>query len=159
MDTSVQKQIYIFLATLYGGIIMAFIYDLYRIFRYYSKPKKIATFIEDFIFWMIVSIVAVIILIFSSWGELRGYVFLGFISGALLYNKLLSRFIITSLVNLVNLIIKGIKKLIDTIIAPFLIMKKYLVKPYKKVKKYLRIPSIFFGNIKKYIKNIIMKKK
>ncbi|KNF07814.1 spore cortex biosynthesis protein YabQ [Gottschalkia purinilytica] len=159
MDTSVQKQIYIFLATLYGGIIMAFIYDLYRIFRYYSKPKKIATFIEDFIFWMIVSIVAVIILIFSSWGELRGYVFLGFISGALLYNKLLSRFIITSLVNLVNLIIKGLKKLIDTIIAPFLIMKKYLVKPYKKVKKYLRIPSIFFGNIKKYIKNIIMKKK
>ncbi|RKD33889.1 spore cortex biosynthesis protein YabQ [Thermohalobacter berrensis] len=169
MGTSVESQAYVFFTTLYGGIIIGFVYDLYRIFRYFSKPKKIATFIEDLIFWIIVSIIALAILIFSNWGEIRGYVFLGFISGAFLYSKLLSKVVITLLVKLINLLKKILKYVLDIILSPFKLLGRIFYGPYmkfnKKTKKVLRkakkiitLPIRFFKDIKKYAGTILTKK-
>jgi len=169
MDNSIQSQAYIFFATLYGGIVIGFIYDIYRIFRYYSKPKKIATFIEDLVFWIIVSIIALLILLFSNWGEIRGYVFLGFLSGAFLYNKALSKPVISILVIIIRFIVKGLKYMFNVIIFPFKVIATLLYKPYNSVKKkgsnvyrktkrIIKLPFAFASDIKKSARTIIKKK-
>lgn len=138
MATYILEEVYIFLATLYGGIVIGFIYDLYRIFRLILRPKKIATFIEDFIFWMVISVAALWVLIFSNDGQLRFYNFLGFILGALLYNKMLSKFVIRNMV----WILRGIRKIFKFIgrilLMPVRALMNILYIPYKSIKKRMK---------------------
>ena len=168
MITYVSEQIYVFLVTLYGGIIIGLIYDLYRIFRGIFNPKKIATMIEDFIFWIVISIAAVSVLIFGNEGELRFYTFLGFALGALLYNRLLSRIVIKSIVIILSTIKRIVMKIFCIIIYPVKVLIRILKKPARKIKKkykpvYIRIkmflllPKRIYKDIKKYIK--LMKEK
>lgn len=169
MDSYVQSQAYIFFATLYGGIVMAFVYDIYRIFRYYLKPKKVATFIEDFIFWIIISVIFLTVILYANWGEIRGYVFLGFFSGAFLYSRFLSKIIISTLVWIVNGIIKILKCIFKVIFSPFRFIGLKIQRPYSKikfnvnrlivkVKRYLKLPFTLLKRLKKNIKTILRKK-
>ncbi|MFT9496171.1 spore cortex biosynthesis protein YabQ, partial [Anaerosolibacter sp.] len=112
MAMSVSEQVYVFLATMYGGILIGFIYDLYRILRLIFKPKKMATFIQDLIFWIVISGVAIVVLLFSNSGQLRFYTFLGFAIGSILYNRLLSSTIISTIVYLLWFLKKIIISLI-----------------------------------------------
>lgn len=170
MNNVIHSQGYVFLTTLYGGMIIGFIYDLYRIFRYFFKPKKVLTFIEDLIFWIFVALVALIVIIFSNWGELRGYVFLGFLLGAFLYNKFLSKIVITLLVKIIKLLGGVLRQILGLVLLPFKLIGKRLYKPYTKakikareryivVKRKSKLPFRFFKDIKKYTKTIILKKK
>ncbi|WIV13048.1 spore cortex biosynthesis protein YabQ [Proteiniborus sp. MB09-C3] len=169
MDISIQNQVYIFFATLYGGIVMGFIYDLYRIFRYYLRPKKVATFIEDFIFWIIISVIFLTVILYTNWGEIRGYIFLGFFSGAFLYSRFLSKIIITTIVWLVNGIVKILKYILKVVFLPFRLIGSRLQGPYNKArsnvnrltnraKRYLKLPFIMLKGLKKNIKTIFRKK-
>lgn len=169
MENVIHSQGYIFLATLYGGIAIGFFYDLYRIFRYFFKPKKVATFFEDLMFWIIIALIALYVLIFSNWGVLRGYEFFGFLLGAILYHKLLSKMVITILVKAVRLILKALKCLLDIILYPFKLLANILYAPYKKscrkvrggygkLKRKAKLPFRIFSDIKKHTKNIILKK-
>ncbi|SDY57334.1 spore cortex biosynthesis protein YabQ [Proteiniborus ethanoligenes] len=169
MDSYVQNQGYIFLSTLYGGIIIGFAYDIYRIFRYYFKPKKIATFIEDFIFWIIISLISLTVLLYTNWGEIRGYVFIGFFSGAFLYSKLLSKIIISTIVWIVNGIISILRRVFKVIFFPFRLIMSKLREPYvklkssvnrltRKTKRYLGLPFVVLKRCKKNIKTLFRKK-
>ena len=169
MDIFDQSQAYIFLATLYGGIVMGFVYDLYRIFRYYLKPKKVATFIEDFIFWIIISVIFLTVILYTNWGEIRGYIFLGFFAGAFLYSKFLSKIIITAIVWVANGIKKIIKLILEIVLFPFKWLASKLHTPYskaksklnsftKRVKRYLKLPFSLLKVLKKNIKTIFSKK-
>ena len=91
MDITIKMQFYIFLTSIYGGLIAGFFYELYRISRHYFKPKYIVTQIEDFLFWIGISLIFFYILHKSNWGEIRGYVFLGFFMGGFMYLNLLSK--------------------------------------------------------------------
>ncbi|QXM07232.1 spore cortex biosynthesis protein YabQ [Crassaminicella indica] len=148
MITYVSEQIYVFLTTLYGGIIIGFIYDLYRILRCIFKPKKIATIIEDLIFWIVIAIIAVHVLLFSNDGQLRFYVFLGFLIGAILYNRILSRFVIRGILILLNKLKSLLMKLLRIILFPIKIIKKFFVMLFCPLKKkfsplYLRMKRLF----------------
>ncbi|WP_425447826.1 spore cortex biosynthesis protein YabQ [Dethiothermospora halolimnae] len=169
MDTTIYSQAYIFFSTVYGGVIIGFIYDIYRIFRYFLKPKKVATFLEDLIFWIIVAIIALSILVFSNYGELRGYEFIGFISGAILYQKLLSKPIITFIVNILRFIWKGLKVIMSIVLFPFKALKNILYNPYKKlsngakkryrnIKRKSKLPIRVLSDIKKYSKMLLFRK-
>lgn len=169
MDSFFQSQSYIFFATLYGGIVMGFIYDLYRIFRYYLKPKKVATFIEDFIFWIIISVTFLTVILYANWGEIRGYIFLGFFTGAFLYSRFLSKIIITTIVWIVNGIIKMLKYILKVIFFPLRLIGSKLQAPYnkarsnvnrltKRTKRYLKMPFTMLKGLKKNIKTIFSKK-
>lgn len=169
MDSFFESQSYVFFATLYGGIIMGFIYDLYRIFRYYLKPKKIATFIEDFIFWIIISVVFLTVILYANWGQIRGYIFLGFFSGAFLYSKFLSKIIISTIIWILNGLIRILKYIFKVISFPFRLIGLRLRGPFSKVKsnirrlisrikRYMKLPVIMLKNLKKNIKTIFNKK-
>jgi len=135
MATYVYYQFYVFLSTFYGGVLIGLIYDFYRVFRRYMKPSKKATVIQDLLFWIVVSIIAFFVLLYSNDGVIRGFTILGFFIGALAYNRLLSRFVLRGMIWTVDGIIKGIKTLISWVLKPIQLLIKTMKNIIIKGKK------------------------
>jgi len=55
MTMSTANQAYVFLATVYGGLIIGLFFDIYRMIRRIFKPGKWLTGLLDLIFWIIVA--------------------------------------------------------------------------------------------------------
>ncbi len=155
MDTSLILELHIFLTSIYGGLIAGCIYDIYRTIRYYSKPSKIISYLGDLIFWTIITSLFFYILIKINWGEIRGYIILGFFIGVFTYSKLFSRFIYPVLIKIGGVLNKIIKEIIAIILYPLKLFKRKSFPTLKKIKK---IPIEIIGQIKKYKKIISTKK-
>ena len=82
-------EFYIFLLSISYGLIIGLIYDFYRTFRYYSKPKKLVSFIEDLIFWLVITFVFFMFLVKRTDGIIRGFIVVGFVIGYVFYLKLI----------------------------------------------------------------------
>ena len=169
MSTFIYYQLYIFLATFYGGVVIGFMYDIYRIYRNMIKLNKIIAIIQDVLFWISISIVAISVLLYSSDGKLRGYSLIGFILGALLYNLLLSRIIVKTITKFLNTVKKIIYNVYLRMREIFRSIYKAIIYPCKKIysalnplilriKRIANIPNQILEEIKKYSK-IIFKKK
>lgn len=155
MDNTLIIDVHIFLGSLYGGLIAGLFYDIYKTFRYFSKPSKWITYIGDLLFWIIMSLLFFYILVRVNWGEIRGYIILGFLIGVLIYKKIFSKFIYQACIRIGSILRKTLKKLGLTFIYPFSYVKKRVYRPIKKIKN---IPIILFKEAKKYKKIISSKK-
>lgn len=158
MEISLKSQIYIFITSIYGGLVWGLLYDLYRVIRCYLKPKGISNALEDLLFWMGMSVLFFYIVYKSNWGQLRAYIFLGFSLGGIIYLKILSRVVFTILMKIfrgLGLVIKNIFKLLK---GPFVLIKRLIGPKISRAKKIIRIPRYAIKEIKRYRK-IISKKK
>ncbi|MCC5911243.1 MAG: spore cortex biosynthesis protein YabQ [Clostridiaceae bacterium] len=166
---STTQEAYILLATIYGGILIGFIYDLYKVFRGIFHPTRIATVIQDFLFWLIISVVAFYVLIMSNQGVLRFYNFLGFVIGAVVYNLFLSHHVIRAIRFVLRIIKKFLYDSYQIFIYPFRVGLCLIAVPYSyckrrtkpvyyKTKRYLKIPKVMITRTKKNIKNYFKKK-
>ncbi len=165
----ISQEAYIFFFTIYGGILIGFIYDLYKIFRRIFHPKRIATLVQDLIFWIIITTVAFYLLILSNQGELRFYNFIGFIIGSLIYNLALSKVASKSILIMVKHSQNFLGDLYQVAIYPFR-LGLCLIKPacsyckkktkpiYYKIRRYLRLPKRIVKRTKKIFKNYFKKK-
>src|SRR5690554_3063705 len=115
----ISQEAYILLATIYGGILIGFIYDLYKIFRRIFHPKRMATIIQDFFFWLMISLVAFYVLIISNQGALRFYNFLGFVIGAAAYNFFLSEIVTHAIIFILRILKRFAIDLFQLITYPF----------------------------------------
>jgi len=166
---STLQESYILLVTIYGGILIGFMYDLYRIFRRIFQPKKIATMIQDLIFWGVISIVAFYVLIFSNQGAIRFYNFLGFMLGSAFYQMLLSKLVIKSLTFLLRMIKKFIYDMYQIIKYPFSVAFCLMLGPYSycktkakpvyyKARRVGKLPSNIIRDTKKTLATYFKKK-
>jgi spore cortex biosynthesis protein YabQ len=166
---SVNQEAYILLATVYGGILIGFIYDLYRVVRGIFHPKKFATSLQDIFFWTIISVVAFYILIFSNQGALRFYNFMGFAAGVLAYQYLLSG----TVLKVVGVILKAVQRFIIDCVrlvlypcrvgiclieVPYTYCKKKTKPVYYKAKRFMGLPGSMLGETKRTIRNYFRKK-
>ena len=106
MPVSISHEAYIFLCSVAGGALIAFIYDLFRIRRKALRTPALFVYIEDLVFWLLVAVIMFGTVYLSNDGELRGYIFLGAILGAVLYSMLLSRIVIRSSMFIIHLIVR-----------------------------------------------------
>ncbi|SCX78112.1 spore cortex biosynthesis protein YabQ [Alkaliphilus peptidifermentans] len=166
---SINQEAYILLATIYGGILIAFIYELYKIFRSILKPKKFATTLQDAIFWTIITAVSFYVLIFSNQGDLRFYNFLGFIIGILAYQYILSKPISKALNYILKITKEFLSDLWKLIIYPFQVGGSLIEVPYSYCKKktkpvyyksrrVLTMPRRIVYDIKKTVGNYLSKR-
>ncbi len=158
MASDIKIEFYIFLNSVYAGLISGIIYDLYRIIRYFFKPKKLATLIEDLLFWLGVGLIFFYIINKSNWGQLRGYIFLGFFIGGLIYLKVLSKVLFPVLLKLFNKIILIVKGILYVFKFPFIKAKKVISPRMGKIRKIKKIPKESINEIIRLTK-IISKKK
>jgi spore cortex biosynthesis protein YabQ len=116
-----------------GGMAIAFVYDVFRIKRKTINTSTFIIYIEDFLYWIIVAIIMFLVVYFGNEGEIRGYIFIGAIIGAVLYILLFSRIIMKIFLTIINIIIIVLKT-----------VWKVLSYPFKIIFKILGIPARFF---------------
>lgn len=138
---TIEFQVLLFINSLYGGLIGGFIYDIYKGSRYLREPGKIRTFVEDLIFWIIMALLAFYLFMRTSFGYIRGFVFIGFFLGSFLYLKILSRF-------LYPIILDALKLIKNIITFPFKLVKKIL-KPFKKIGRKIKNSYFQYKRLKK----------
>ena len=129
----VKNQIGILFYALVAGIVVAFIYDLFRIKRKVVKSNVIIIALEDLIYWIIASIVLFLSIYASNDGESRGFAVIGFFLGALLYFLLLSRIVIFILIKILKAIKNVLSKFFQILLYPFKTAIKLLIIPSKKL--------------------------
>ncbi len=90
MSAEVQHQFTFLFLSLAWGMGLAWIYDGLRLFRKLCSHSKLLLNIEDLFFW-IGSMAILFDLIFTwHYGEIRSYIVVGVVSGALFYLKWIS---------------------------------------------------------------------
>ncbi|NLJ57721.1 MAG: hypothetical protein GX339_02630 [Tissierellia bacterium] len=140
MDYLPYTQEYMLAVSVMAGMFLGFIWDIYRIIRHYGKLKVVATLIGDILYWIISIYISSQLILDISYGNVRFFILIGFLAGALLYFYGLSKYILKLLIFIIDFILKAIKFVINLLIDPvkFLIGKiKTLLYPLKL--KYIRI--------------------
>lgn len=153
LQINIINQFYIFLISINYGLILGVIYDLYRVFRYYSKPKKILTAIEDILFWLIIASIIFFFLFNKTDGIIRGFVILGFIIGFIIYLKIISKYSYFILKKTFGLIFRIINEIIIIISFPFKKASKIFGKKANKIAK------LFRGTLKENLKYLKITKR
>lgn len=132
---STANQAYVFLATVYAGFIIGFIYDLCRMIRYIIKPGKWLTGMLDLIFWILIGLISFAFIFHINSGDVRIYNVFGFAVGWILYALILSPIIMKVMIFIYKAVVKVLKYIINIIIWPFCMIKKILTSFFHSLKK------------------------
>lgn len=119
MQVSITGQAYVFLWSVLGGMLAAFIFDLFRLKRKTAGSGAVATFIEDLLFWILVAGIMLGVMAFTNDGEVRGYVFASAVIGAVLYSLLLSKIVMRAFMLAIGIIARAIAVLWLAVSFPF----------------------------------------
>jgi len=95
------------------------------------------------------------LLVKTTDGILRGFVFLGCFSGGLIYMLLLSKYFLAIFILIFKLIFGLISEIIRILIHPFVKITSFTKK---RVDKIILIPKVFFKEMSRYRKIISRKK-
>ena len=90
----IQNQTYVFLWSVVIGAFLALIFDFFRVLRRKGKTKNYIVYIQDIIYWIIVTVIIIMSAFITNDGELRGYMFIGYILGAIIYIASISKIIL-----------------------------------------------------------------
>lgn len=161
--TPVFLQIKYFLNTVAIGLIIGIIFDFYRAMRFLIRPRKWTTDLLDIIISILFTSISFLLLLFSNWGEVRLYVFLGIGLGIVVYIRYCSKNILTLWLNWLSFLVKSVKiiivmslfpiRLLKTLIAfPLGLISLLLFKIYTVIKPILKKPA---SKIKKFWKRFL----
>ncbi len=85
------SQVGSFLASLLVGAGLCLFYDLFRLDRILFRRSKAAVFCADLFFWVVAAFSLFCLLLLTTNGQLRGFIFLGAIFGFFLWRFTVSR--------------------------------------------------------------------
>lgn len=134
MDYLPYSQEYMLAVSIMAGMLLGSMWDIYRLLRHYIKPGPFGTAIGDLIYWLTSIYIGITLIFDLSYGNVRFFILMGFMIGALLYFYGISRYILKLLIYIVDKILNVIKKTIDLLIEPIkaLIKKlKIILYPFK----------------------------
>lgn len=115
-----ENQAYLFICFALVWIIIGIVFYLFIILRKTFKTKDLITYIEDIFFWIITGIIIIYSMYKFCDGELRLFMIIGIILGAILYLITISEYVIKISVYIIN------------------ILKRILYFPLKIVFKFIR---------------------
>ena len=142
------NQAYLFLIFTINGILIGFLFDIFRILRKSFKTNDLITYLEDIIFWILTGIIILFSMCKFCDGELRGFTIIGIAIGVILYMLTISTYIIKIAVFIINILKKIIGKTVSIIIYPF----KLIFKPISII--CINIRKGFLESTNKIYKNI-----
>ena len=145
-----NNQAYLFFIFVLNGFLIGLLFDVFRILRKTFKTKDFITYIHDILFWILSGILVLYSIFKFNNGELRGFIFLGIIFGAIIYLLVFSKLFITVNVFIINILKKAIYY---SIILPIKTIYKFLKKTILKPIKFI------FINFRKMLSNLKIKAK
>lgn len=75
----ITSDVYVFFCSILVGAFLTLVFDFFRIARRKGKTGNIAIYIQDIFFGIIVTITIIISAFFTNSGDLRGYMFIGYV--------------------------------------------------------------------------------
>lgn len=79
------NQPYIFLATVYGGLLIGLLYGFLTAVRHFTHAGKVATILWDILFFVGGTLISLVVIYIASKADLRLYTFLGMACGFCMY--------------------------------------------------------------------------
>jgi spore cortex biosynthesis protein YabQ len=152
---TVQFQSYVFAYSVYGGILIGILYDIYRVVKGKKKNERLFTSFWDVLFLFSVFVVVLWAVFSSSYGDIRSYVFLGFIVGFYLYEKLLSRIIVGIFHFFFRNITYFFKKTNSVAVLPLKLLFSFLSRCFNSLARILGRKKIRLRKIKRLPKQIV----
>jgi len=129
----ISYQVYAFLCAAAGGMAIALLYDIFRIFRRTVKTGVLAAYVQDLLYWLIVAVIMFMTIYHSNDGELRAYLFLGAFLGVLLYALIFSKIVMESSMFIIGMAVKLIKLVFSIISYPIRLILRIFSVPAKKL--------------------------
>jgi spore cortex biosynthesis protein YabQ len=152
---TVQFQSYVFSYTVYGGILIGILYDIYRVLKGRKKNERLLTSFWDMLFLVSVFGVLIWAVFSSSYGDIRAYVFIGFLVGFYLYEKLLGKIAIGVFLFLYRNVTNFIKKTNCILVLPIKLLCSFLYSCYNSISRILGKKKIRLRKVRKLPKQII----
>ena len=106
------EDINIFYLTLYGGIVIGLLFDFYRALRTNFKIVRRVSFVFDFIFWILITIVIFTTVNVLERFNLRYYHFVALFLGFILYYNTISKYVLSIFNKIISFITSLFKKTI-----------------------------------------------
>ncbi len=135
MKETVTDPLLFFLTSIMFGVCLQAVYDIIRGIRRVFCHKTIFLIMEDIGFGILTAVMAFIFLCTYNDGELRGFFFLGIVTGMILYYRLCSRIFLTAVIYITEKIKRIIKQFGKVCLRPGIHMKRNLKWQLKKEKK------------------------
>lgn len=130
-----SNQAVVFLWTVLAGVLIGMVYDLFRVFRKLTRPSNIVVFVQDIIFWIIVSLILFAILYISNDGAVRVYTFIGAALGAVFFFLTISPMFIKIAVNTIRLLRYSLKVTMRVLSFPILLLYCTFKNPARCVRR------------------------
>lgn len=122
MDFLPYTQEYMLVVAIMGGMLLGFIWDIYRLIRRYIKIGAVGTALGDLIYWIVSIYISVQLIFYVSYGNVRMFILLGFVLGALLYFYGISNYILKAFIFVVDFFIRIIRRVFLFMIKPLRIL-------------------------------------
>ena len=85
METYISNEAFVFLLSVPIGVIIAIVYDFFRMMRIMVPSGTFVTALQDILFWIITAVISVLFCFVFASGRVRGFIFVGAILGAIIY--------------------------------------------------------------------------
>ena len=155
----ITNQLIYFLKSVLLGAVLGLIFDAFKISRLFIKHNVVAIFVEDVMFCIISSVITYSFMIDISCGQIRIFILAGELIGLVLYKLMLSKLLVTLIVNILNLLKQILNFVFKITFVPIyklmLIVLKFIFKPivnymkkiFEKFKIVLKSKSELMYNI------------
>lgn len=87
----VENQAYLFLVFSLTGVVLGALFDFFRVLRKTFKTIDLITYLEDILYWILSGIIILYNIWFFNDGEIRVFMILGILMGAIIYALTLSQ--------------------------------------------------------------------
>ncbi len=141
MQNSVAYELTVFGGAGAAGVIIAFIYDMFRLKRRIVRTKTAMVHVEDIIFWFIAAIIFFLSSYIISDGETRAYFYVGTFIGGALYLSILSKPILWLLAALIKILLWPFIKLINILKPIFISLICHIKKLWIKIRNRAALES------------------
>jgi spore cortex biosynthesis protein YabQ len=152
---NVHFQSYIFLYSVYGGILIGIFYDIYRALRGRRKRDILITSAWDVFFLLAVLIIVMWTIFSSSYGEIRAYVFIGFLVGFYMFERLLGRILVRLVLFLYRSVATFLKTTNSILALPIKLLISFLYQCARSIGLLFGRGKMKLRKIKKLPKQVI----
>ncbi len=130
----VSQQALLFLKSIQIGIMFAVIYDVVRIIRKLFKHVDWLVQVEDLLYWLGCIVLGFLLLYMHNFAEIRIYVFMGMILGAVLYLMTVSVVVMQIATYIIDTLKKILTKVIHILAIPLRWLLDKLMIPVRGMK-------------------------
>ena len=131
VSETIGNEAVFFLLSVFCGMGLVLVYDIFRIFRRIVTHGNAWVGIEDVLYWIFCTVAVFLLLYQKNDGMMRAFAFVGILFGGAIYHFIFSSFVVKLSVRILKTILRPFVKIGKKIL---LFLWKQLKKIYKAIK-------------------------